>query len=185
MSKKFMKGGHIVISDPPFAHFLFSDVRAAWLWLAVRLYVGWAWLEAGWGKLHAPAWTGEQAGASLTGFVQGAFNRMGGAHPDVQGWYGSFLEHMVLPHVAVWSHVVAWGEFLVGLGLILGAFTGIAAFFGLFMNLNFLLAGAVSTNPILLILGVFLVLAWRVAGFWGLDRFLLPWFGVPWRQRPV
>jgi thiosulfate dehydrogenase [quinone] large subunit len=69
---------------------------------------------------------------------------------------------------------------LVGLGLIVGALTGIAAFFGLFMNLNYLLAGTVSTNPILGILGLFLVLAWRVAGYYGVDRYLLPVLGTPW-----
>jgi uncharacterized membrane protein YphA (DoxX/SURF4 family) len=41
---------------------------------------------------------------------------------------------------------VSWGETLVGVGLILGAFTGIAALFGSLMNMNYLLAGAVSIN---------------------------------------
>jgi thiosulfate dehydrogenase [quinone] large subunit len=87
----------------------------------------------------------------------------------------------VLPHVAVWSHVVAFGETLVGMGLVLGAFAGIAAFFGILMNLTYLMAGSVSTNPILLTLSVFLVLAWKTAGWWGLDRWLLPALGTPWR----
>ncbi len=76
--------------------------------------------------------------------------------------------------------MVAWGELLVGIALILGAFTGIAAFFGAFMNMNFLLAGAVSTNPILLLGQLFLILAWRVAGWLGLDRYLLPKLKTPW-----
>jgi thiosulfate dehydrogenase [quinone] large subunit len=44
---------------------------------------------------------------------------------------------------------VAYGELIVGIALLFGAFTGVAAFFGLFMNLNYLLAGTVSINPIL------------------------------------
>lgn len=81
------------------------------------------------------------------------------------------------------------------MGLILGALTGIAAFFGVLMNFNYLLAGTVSTNPILGFLGILLVLAWRIAGYWGLDRWLLPLLGTPWtgpmlrgsrrRQRPT
>jgi thiosulfate dehydrogenase [quinone] large subunit len=63
---------------------------------------------------------------------------------------------------------------------LLGLFTGIAAFFGAFLNMNFLLAGTVSVNPILLILQLFLILAWRIAGWIGLDRLLLPLLGVPW-----
>ncbi len=48
------------------------------------------------------------------------------------------------------------------------------------MNFNFLLAGTASTNPVLFGLGVFLVLAWKVAGWWGLDRWLLPALGTRW-----
>ena len=68
---------------------------------------------------------------------------------------------------------------LVGIALILGLLTGIAAFFGAFMNANFLFAGTLSTNPLLLILAILIVLAWRVAGYWGLDRWALPLLGVP------
>jgi thiosulfate dehydrogenase [quinone] large subunit len=28
-----------------------------------------------------------------------------------------------------------------------------------------------------------LILAWRVAGYYGLDRYLLPMLGTPWRSR--
>jgi thiosulfate dehydrogenase [quinone] large subunit len=50
------------------------------------------------------------------------------------------------------------GEVAVGAALILGFLTGIAAFFGGLMNANYLLAGTVSTNPILFILATWLVL---------------------------
>lgn len=77
--------------------------------------------------------------------------------------------------------VIAFGETAVGLGLIFGAFTGIAAVSGAFMNLNFMLAGSSSTNPVLLLLGFLIVLAWKTAGYIGLDRFLLPLLGTPWK----
>ncbi len=57
---------------------------------------------------------------------------------------------------------------------------GIAAFFGVFMNLNFMLAGAVSINPIIGTLAILIVLAWRIAGYYGLDSVLLPLLGTPW-----
>jgi thiosulfate dehydrogenase [quinone] large subunit len=79
-----------------------------------------------------------------------------------------------------WSKLVAVGETLVGIALIVGLFTGIAAFFGSFMNVNYLLAGAVSTNPILFVIATWLVLAWKTAGWWGLDRWVLPLLGTPW-----
>ena len=146
----------------------------AWLWLVVRLYVGWVWLEAGWEKVWNPAWAGDQAGAALSGFMKGALAKTVGEHPDVSGWYASFLENFVIPHASFWSYLVAYGELLVGIALILGIFTGVAAFFGGFMNLNFLLAGTVSINPQLLILSILLLSARSIVGWYGLDRFILP-----------
>lgn len=168
------------IQDSPFAQSLFGDVRWAWIWLILRVYVGWEWLQAGWGKLHNAAWAGSKAGTAITGFANGALSKTGGTHPDVQAWYAWFLQHTVLPHATIWSYAISWGETLVGIALILGLFTGIAAFFGSFMNVNYLLAGAVSTNPILFIIATWLVLAWKTAGWIGLDRWILPALGTPW-----
>lgn len=167
--------------EPALARFLFSDTRAAWLWLIVRVYLGYEWLTAGWGKVTSDAWTGSQAGTALTGFINGSIGEATGAHPAVQGWYASFLQSFVLPNASVFAHLVAYGELLVGVALIIGALTGIAAFFGIIMNANYLLAGTVSTNPILAVLAIFLVLAWRNAGWIGLDRWLLPLLGTPWQ----
>jgi thiosulfate dehydrogenase [quinone] large subunit len=168
------------IPEPPLARFLFADTRIAWLWLIIRVYVGWEWLTAGWGKIQNPAWFGGSAGSALTGFVNGALQKTEGSHPDVTGWYAGFLQAVVLPFPTFWANVVTVGEVLVGIGLIVGALTGISAFFGTVMNANYLLAGTVSTNPLLFILGTWLVLAWRTAGWWGLDRWLLPMLGTPW-----
>lgn len=154
----------------------------AWFWLVVRIYVGWEWLMAGWEKVNDAAWVGPQAGAAVKGFLTGALQKVGGAHPDVSGWYGSFIQNYALSHTALFSYLIAYGEVLVGIALIVGLLTGIAAFFGSFMNMNYLLAGTVSTNPILLILGLFLILAWRTAGWLGLDRYALPALGTPWRR---
>jgi len=169
------------LEEPPVAKSLFGDVRWSWIWLILRLYLGYEWLSAGLGKIGNPAWVGGHAGAALTGFVNNALTETTGAHPNVQGWYAWFLQHVVLPNAAVWGTVVAFGEVLVGIALILGIFTGIAAFFGSFMNMSYLLAGSVSTNPILLTIALFLILAWKTAGWWGLDRWVLTSLGTPWR----
>src|SRR5437764_2623890 len=79
--------------------------------------------------------------------------------------------------------LIAFGETAVGLGLILGAFVGIAAVAGSFMNLNFMLAGSASTNPVLLLLAILLILAWKTAGYIGFDRVLLPLLGTPWQAQ--
>lgn len=168
----------IIIPENPVSKFLFSSTSSAWLWLVIRLYLGYAWLTAGWGKVTAPEWTGENAGAAVQGFIQGALG-----NEDVSTWYATFLENVVLPNATVFSFMVAYGELLVGLGLILGLFTGIAAFFGGLMNVSFLFAGTLSTNPLLFVLATWLVLAWKVAGFYGLDRWALPLLGTPWQRK--
>jgi thiosulfate dehydrogenase [quinone] large subunit len=175
----------VTIEDPPIARFLFGDVRLSWLWLIIRLYTGYEWLTAGWEKVINPAWVGPNAGTALTGFINGALKQTTGAHPNVQAWYASFLQNVVLPGAPVWSWIVAFGELLVGIALILGIFTGVAAFFGGFMNVNYLMAGAVSTNPFLFVFATWLVLAWKTAGWIGLDHWLLPALGVPGRPGKV
>ncbi len=172
------------IPEPPLARVLFADTRFAWVWLLLRLYVGYEWLAAGWEKVQSSAWVGAHAGSALQGFILGALQKAGGGHPDVSGWYAWFLQTLVLPHPAFFSYLVTLGELAVGLGLALGLFTGLAAFFGSFMNLNYLFAGTVSVNPLLFFIQIFLILAWRVAGSWGLDRYLLPRLGVPWNPGP-
>jgi thiosulfate dehydrogenase [quinone] large subunit len=87
-----------------------------------------------------------------------------------QGWYTWFAK------------VILFGELTIGLALILGAFVGIAAFGGALLNWNFIMAGAASTNAVLFTLAVLLMLAWKVAGWYGLDRFLLPLIGTPWAR---
>ncbi|MDQ2717450.1 MAG: DoxX family protein [Chloroflexota bacterium] len=182
------------IGEPPIARFLFADTRMAWLWLIVRLYVGYQWLVAGTDKLTgrsidigsfgqstgSPWVFSGHDGVQLRGFIMSAIAQASGPHAAVQSWYAGFLQTFILPNVGVFTYVVTFGELLVGLGLIFGVLTGIAAFFGVFMNLNFLMAGAVSINPIIGGLALFLVLAWRIAGYYGVDRWLLPLLGTPW-----
>lgn len=172
------------ISDPPIARLLFGDVRVAWLWLVVRVYLGWAWLTSGWGKVNDPAWTD---GSAILGFwTRVVAIPEAPARPAITfDWYRGFLQAMIDGGHHVWfGPLIAVGEALIGAGLILGAFVGIAAFFGAFMNMNFMLAGTASTNPVLFLLAVLLMLAWKNAGLIGLDRFLLPLLGTPWRPEP-
>ena len=168
------------IPEPWFSKFLFADTRLAWVWVVLRIYVGWIWLEAGWHKVISPMWVGDKAGPAVAGYIAGALAKTGGAHPDVSGWYAVWLKDVILPNASLFSHVVAYGEVLVGLGLILGIFTGIAAFFGSFMNMSYLFAGTISVNPVMVLIQLFIILAWRVAGWFGLDRFILPLLGTPW-----
>lgn len=177
---------HTVISDPPIARFLFSDTRMAAVWLLVRLYVGYSWVEAGWHKIS-------DVGAKTNYIIDGSgilafWNRIAAvpvapAKPVISyDWYRGFIQLLIDNHAeVVMGKVIAFGETAVGIGLILGAFVGVAAVFGGFMNMNFMLAGSASSNPVMLILAIALILAWKTAGHIGLDRFLLPLLGTPWK----
>jgi thiosulfate dehydrogenase (quinone) large subunit len=142
-------------------------------------------LIAGWHKFTTPAWM-DGSGAGIIGFWKGALGTTQAGAPVITfDWYRTFIQLLVDSNSAGWfSYVIVFGELAVGLGLIFGAFTGVAAAGGLVMNMAFLLAGTTSTNPVLVILDIFLILAWKNAGYIGLDRYLLPMLGTPWPQKP-
>ena len=168
----------IEVPENKLAHALFGTTRFAWLWLILRVYLGWSWFQAGWGKVGNPAWM--ETGAALQGYWTRAVQVEHSA-PIALDWYRGFIQFLLDGgHYTWFAPLVVWGEILVGLALILGAFTGIAAFFGGFMNFNFMMAGTASTNPLLYTIAILLMLAWKVAGYYGLDRFLLPRIGTPW-----
>ncbi len=156
------------------ADFVFGDTMLTPLWLVLRLYLGYAWLMAGWEKITSAVWVGPQAGVALHGFLANALTKTAGDHPDVSSWYAYFLSHVAMNHTVLLSYLVAYGELAVGIALILGLFVGITSFFGITMNFNYLFAGTTSINPLFVLIEIFLILAWRTAGYIGLDRFILP-----------
>jgi thiosulfate dehydrogenase [quinone] large subunit len=177
---------NVALSNPPIAEKLFNSTTWAILWLVVRLYVGYQWLHSGLGKLSNPAWV--VTGEALKGFwTRAVAIPEAPARPAIAfDWYRTFLQALLDSGSHVWfAKLVAVGEVLIGIALILGLFTAIAAFFGGFMNWNFMMAGTASTNPVLLVLSILLILAWRTAGHWGLDRFILPIVGTPWQLGKV
>lgn len=170
-----------LVQDPPLVQRLLGDPRAGWLWLLPRLWLGWQWIDASSHKLSNPAWM--QTGEALKGFWAAAVKIPATGRPPISfDWYRSFLQFMLDTQSYTWfAKLVAVGEMAIGIALILGAFTGIAALFGGFMNWNFMMAGSASTNPMLFIIAVGLILAWKVSGYVGADFYLLRSLGTPWR----
>jgi thiosulfate dehydrogenase [quinone] large subunit len=171
-----------IVSNPPLARMLFDDTRFAIVWLVVRLLVGIYWLNQALTKLADPAWmeTGEAVKAFWTNAVRIPES---GRPPIAFDWYRDFIQTMLNNQSYIWfAKFVAIGEFLVGVALILGLFVGLAAFFGAFMNWNYIMAGSASTNPILFVGAILLMLAWKTAGYYGLDRFVVPLLGATWED---
>lgn len=139
---------------------------AAVVWTVLRVWLGLQWIEAGYHKL-----TG---GFDATGFLKGAMAAATGEHPAVQAWYADFLQQFAMPNVGIFNTLIPWGEMLVGLGLIVGLATIPALIASAFMNLNFMLAGTTSTNPILYTAAMILLFAGAGAYYFGLDRYAVP-----------
>jgi thiosulfate dehydrogenase [quinone] large subunit len=171
------------IQDPPLARFLFSDVRMSWVWLVLRVWLGYQWLTSGLGKVGNPAWM--DTGAALKGFWTNAVAIPAEGRPAIAfDWYRSFLTFLLATESYTWfAKLVVAGELLIGVALIIGAFVGIAAFFGAAMNWNFIMAGSASTNGLMLLIAIVLILAWKTAGYIGADYVLLRWLGVPWGEK--
>jgi thiosulfate dehydrogenase [quinone] large subunit len=157
------------------------------LWLLARVWLGYEWLMAGIEKVvgeGSVAWVGPKAGAGVTGFLKGAiaksalapdYDPVKNPHPAVQQWYAEFVQNVAMPNAVLFSYLVAYGEVLVGLALIVGIFTHFSALMGVLMNLAFLFAGSTSTNPQMLVVGLVIVLAGGIAvGYYGIDYFARP-----------
>lgn len=171
--------------DPKLWRLIMGNTHFAILWLPFRFFLGAEWISAGEGKMRDGGWM--DGGNALLGYWNNAVAvpdpESGGRAAITYDWFRDFLNFMITHEWYTWfAKLVAVGEFLVGVGLIVGALVGIAAFFGSLMNMSFMLAGTTSTNPVLFGITVFLVLGWKVAGHIGIDRWLLPMLGTPWER---
>ena len=125
-----------VLPDPALLRDVLADVRFAPIWLALRVVLGWLWLEGGWSRLQGESGSGDLLALGLT---------------------------------------------LAGIALILGVLTGPAAFIGGCLSIGLWGSAGVPVITLLFAAVVWLMLAWKTAGWIGLDRWLLPLLGMPWR----
>ncbi len=180
------RSDYVEVEDAPAAHWLFASKAAAWIWLVARLWLGYEWLHSAWEKVSTPA--ARQAwwntGKALKGFAAaGIASSKDPTHPQVAySWWVNFLQ-WVSDNASWMAKLVVIGEFAIGAALVLGLFTGIAAFLGVILNFSFVFSGSAGVNPAFIIVGLLLVLAWRNAGWIGLDRYVLPRFGTPWQRQ--
>lgn len=150
-----------------FVNFLRNNKVVAGVLAIIRIYLGYTWLTSGWAKV--------MGSFDASGFIEGAIAQSTGENPTVQAWWGVFLEKVALPFGGLFSFLVAWGEVLVGIALILGIFTNFAALMGITMNFAFLFSGTVSTNAQMVVLTIFVLVAGFNAGRYGLDKWVIPY----------
>lgn len=174
-----------LITDPVIVHNLLNNPRYSWIWLILRIWLGYKWISSAMTKIGNPAWV--ETGAALKGFWTNAVAIPETGRPPITfDWYRSFIQMMLDAEAYTWfAKLVTYGELLVGIALILGLFTGFAAFFGAFMNWNFMMAGSASANPMLFVVALGVMMAWKVSGYFGLDYLVLPLLGTPWNRKAV
>jgi thiosulfate dehydrogenase [quinone] large subunit len=150
-----------------FIKFLQKNSYASYVLTVFRLYIGWNWVNAGWGKISGGTF-------DAAGFLKDALNKASGDNPTVPAWWADFLHSFALPSAGLFNLLIPWGEFFVGLGLVLGIFTTIAALMGMIMNFSYMFSGATNPNPQMILLEIFILIAGFNAAKIGIDHWLVP-----------
>lgn len=149
--------------------------KASWIWLVIRLYVGYQWLTAGWGKLNNPQ---AMNGTVVLNYWKNAVKVPAApAKPPISyDWWRSFLTGLIEGGHNTWfGPLVAIGEFMVGVALIVGFATVFAAMMGILMNWAFVMSGSASSNGLLMLLQFGIIaLGGAYAGYLGVDYYIRP-----------
>ncbi len=109
--------------------------------LVTQLFIGMGWLRAATEKVIDPAWW---RGGVLLGFLD--------AHrPLTVGWYRPFVDLVVEPYAVTIGLIVVLAQLFAGTALITGRRMKEGLAVGLFLNLNFVAAGAVNPSAFYLV----------------------------------
>lgn len=118
--------------------------------LPIRLFIGLGWMRAFAEKLIDPAWL---SGEMLTRFLADQLASDLVYFP----FYTSLIENLFMPNVSILLWVVMIGQLLAGIGIMTGSLTRWALVGGLFMNFNFVLAGAVNPSAFYILIQITLL----------------------------
>ena len=156
------------------------------VWLFARILLAYEFIPSGWGKLFGSSsavWVGAKAGTAVTGFLNNALTLATGEHPAVSQWYAWAIQNLLLPSAGVFTYLVAIGEVLIGIALLIGVFTRLTTSMALLMNMAFFYAGTVSSLPYVLPLEIAILLIGSYVGYIGVDGLVLArrlkWFKLP------
>lgn len=147
----------------------FVNRYAAPIWLALRLYIGWIWLQFGIRKIETGWLTSDPMGGVLRQIAKGNLPVPWAPFRD----FAAFLVDAGLtPYL---SMSMPFMELAVGLAFLSGILVAPAAFGGALLLLNFILSGigTLAFDGRLLLGHLLLLLAFRVAGLIGFERLAL------------
>ncbi len=131
--------------------------------LAMRVWLGIMWMQAGWAKIFGAENAAflHNGGAGVAGF---AFHGV-----PAYTWWGTFLHSFVVPNSASIGVLVAFGEFAIGLGLVVGLFTRTAALASLALLFTYVMSGTASVCGFYGLFAVVILATWRTSSWIGLD----------------
>jgi thiosulfate dehydrogenase (quinone) large subunit len=135
---------------------------AALAWTAMRVWLGVMWIQAGSAKL----WGAESAaflhgGSGVAGFA---------AHgTPAYSWWGSFLHGFVVPNAGGIGVLVAVAEFAIGVALVAGLFTRVAALGSLALLFTYVMSGTASVCAFYALFAVVILVMWRTSSWIGID----------------
>jgi thiosulfate dehydrogenase [quinone] large subunit len=136
---------------------------AAVAWLAVRVWIGIMWIQAGWAKIFGAENSAflHNNGAGVAGFA---------AHgAAAYSWWGSFLHSFVVPNAGWIAVLVAFGELAIGLGLAFGFLTRTAAVASLLLLFTYVMSGTASVCAFYALCAIIVLATWRTSSWIGVD----------------
>jgi thiosulfate dehydrogenase [quinone] large subunit len=132
-------------------------------WLAMRVWLGIMWIQAGSAKLFGAEAAGfiHNNGAGVAGFA---------AHGiPAYTWWGSFLHSFVVPNAGWIGVLVAVAEFAIGVALVAGLFTRIAALGSLALLFTYVMSGTASVCAFYALFAIVILTMWRTSSWIGID----------------
>ncbi|CAN5863458.1 hypothetical protein BH23ACT4_BH23ACT4_07350 [soil metagenome] len=120
----------------------------AWV-VFIRLFIGIGWLRAVAEKLIEPAW---RDGTEIIAFVDGY-------SVWTLGWYRPIVDNVIIPNFQLVLIILIAAQIFVAVTLLSGRLLAYGVGVGIFMNLNFLVAGSVDPN-------VFYLMGQGAIAFW-------------------
>jgi thiosulfate dehydrogenase (quinone) large subunit len=156
-------GDPSTVSMPRAILWLQRSKIAAIVWTAIRVWLGIMWIQAGVAKL----W-GAENGFFLHNGAPGVSGLASHGVPAYT-WWGSFLHGFVVPNAGWIGVLVAVAEFAIGVALVLGLFTPIAALGSLLLLFTYVMSGVASVCALYALFAVVLLAMWPTAGWIGVD----------------
>ena len=143
-----------------------SKVMAV-VWTAMRVWLGVMWIQAGDAKL----WGAENSaflhhdGAGVAGFA---------AHGvAAYSWWASFLHGFVVPNAGWIGVLIAVAEFAIGIALVAGFLTPLAALGSLALLFIYVMSGTASVCAFYALFSVVILATWRTSSWLGVDGLVM------------